>query len=83
MELASRSLIEELASTGHIQATHTRRDVLLPSPAPVHRSRQCKCGTCRLCRENARWERIFQAKFADPSYYQERPPRHGSSLAWL
>jgi|SRR5581483_5329055 len=33
-----------------------------------HRS-DCQCGKCRAGQENARWERIFQEKFADPDYY--------------
>jgi hypothetical protein len=32
--------------------------------------RRCSCGLCYTCRENARWEQIFQEKFADPTYYQ-------------
>jgi hypothetical protein len=31
--------------------------------------RRCTCGGCFECIDNARWERIFQAKFADPDYY--------------
>ena len=26
--------------------------------------KECKCGTCKTCLENARWEKIFQEKFA-------------------
>jgi hypothetical protein len=46
-----------------------------------HRGRRCACGTCTTCIENARWERIFREKFADPDYYT-RPVRVivGSSL---
>lgn len=43
-------------------------------------SRRCQCGGCRRCRENARWERIFQEKFADPNYYTRRLVRHESPL---
>jgi hypothetical protein len=43
--------------------------------------RRCRCGVCPRCQENARWERIFQEKFADP-YYYSRPPRQDSSLNW-
>ena len=42
--------------------------------------RRCACRQCAVCRDNARWERIFQEKFADPTYYSPRPPRRGSSL---
>ena len=87
MELASRSLVEELARSGHSGPKHRRvqhrRGVLPVAPGPAHRQRPCKCGNCALCRDNARWERIFQEKFADPTYYQERGPKQGSSLGWL
>jgi hypothetical protein len=32
-------------------------------------SGRCRCGQCRSCQENARWERIFQEKFANSDYY--------------
>jgi hypothetical protein len=45
-------------------------------PAPQARlaksrraSGRCRCGQCRNCQENARWERIFQEKFANSDYY--------------
>jgi len=41
--------------------------------APLPRARRsagrCHCGQCRNCLENARWERIFQEKFANADYY--------------
>lgn len=46
------------------------------------RRRRCHCGTCFTCLENARWERIFNEKFADPNYYKPQPVRHVSSLSW-
>jgi hypothetical protein len=45
--------------------------------------RRCNCGTCAFCKENARWERIFQEKFADPYYYTQRKVKHVSSLSGL
>src|SRR5580704_8823087 len=30
---------------------------------------RCHCGQCRNCQEKARWERIFQEKFANSDYY--------------
>jgi hypothetical protein len=45
------------------------------------RSRICTCGSCSRCRDNARWNRIFDEKFADPSYYGRMSIRHDSSLA--
>jgi hypothetical protein len=39
-------------------------------PAKSRRaSGRCNCGQCRNCQENARWERIFQEKFANSDYY--------------
>jgi hypothetical protein len=39
-------------------------------PARTRRaSGRCHCGQCRNCQENARWERIFQEKFANSDYY--------------
>jgi hypothetical protein len=46
-------------------------------------SNRCRCGECRNCEDNARWERIFNEKFADPDYYAATPTRNGSSLSWL
>ena len=88
MELASRSLVEELARSGHSgpkrrRAGHHIRAVLPVASGPAHKQRPCKCGTCARCRDNARWESIFQEKFADPTYYQECAPKQGSSLSWL
>jgi hypothetical protein len=65
-----------------------RRAVRLQAPtAPgrprQHRSRACSCGSCGRCRDNARWNRIFDEKFADPSYYGSVPVRHNSSLAGI
>ena len=89
MELASHSLVEELARSGphggpkHRRAVQHRQAVLPVASGPAHRQPCCKCGNCAVCRDNARWERIFQEKFADPTYYQEQAPKQGSSLSWL
>jgi hypothetical protein len=48
--------------------------------APNDRRKYCQCGQCRQCLENARWERIFAEKFADPDYYTGPVVRSGSSL---
>lgn len=58
-------------------------------PAPIDLDRmvnpdrrpRCTCGICERCVENARWERIFAEKFADPNYYSSRQVRHSSPLA--
>jgi len=51
-------------------------------PAGVHdRRKHCRCGVCRQCVDNARWDRIFAEKFADPTYYSHLTPRTTSPLA--
>jgi hypothetical protein len=45
--------------------------------------RICSCGACSRCWDNARWNRIFDEKFADPSYYGDIVVRHESSLAGI
>jgi hypothetical protein len=52
------------------------------APAASGRKRQnsrCRCGQCRMCADNARWERVFQEKFADPDYYKPRSVGFGAS----
>ncbi|MBZ5575011.1 MAG: hypothetical protein LAP40_00460 [Acidobacteriia bacterium] len=46
------------------------------------RRHRCQCGGCPACAENARWDKIFNEKFADPNYYKAQPIRHTSSLSW-
>ena len=41
----------------------------------------CQCGQCTWCLENARWNRIFNEKYADPTYYSGLMLRHSSTLA--
>lgn len=47
----------------------------------VLRRGHCQCGECKWCLDNARWERVFNEKFADPTYYSSAQVRHNSSLA--
>jgi hypothetical protein len=42
--------------------------------------RRCLCGSCASCKENARWERVFAEKFADPNYYSGLSIRYSSPL---
>jgi hypothetical protein len=49
---------------------------------PRRASGRCHCGQCRNCQENARWERIFQEKFANSDYYHhEIRVRYASPLS--
>jgi hypothetical protein len=45
----------------------------------AHR-KYCRCSQCPQCLEDARWERIFAEKFADPNYYTGPVVRSGSPL---
>jgi hypothetical protein len=57
-----------------------RLPAAMKAPARQAGRRQCHCGTCPKCVENARWERIFQERFADPLYYSPRGIRHNSPI---
>ena len=52
-------------------------------PARRERRVRCQCGQCHQCLEDARWERIFAEKFADPNYYTRRVIRCSSPLISL
>jgi len=46
----------------------------------------CRCSQssrCAACTDNARWERIFLEKFADPSYYNRKQVRNSSPIVDL
>jgi hypothetical protein len=78
--------IAELTSTRHTRGPRMTQlaegtpNVYTPPAAKSHSRRHCRCGACEACRENARWESIFQEKFADPNYYTGVPVRHSSPL---
>jgi hypothetical protein len=89
MELADPRMIEELLAT-HARissAKQARRKRSMPPAGAVSarcpRVKRCHCGACPRCMEEARWERIFNERFADPDYYKKRPTHFGSSLGWL
>jgi hypothetical protein len=44
------------------------------------RQRPCQCRLCRACVSNARWERVFNEKFADVEYYGGMRLSHRSPL---
>lgn len=61
-----------------------RIDQSFPPPDGTSRIRRrqfCECKQCKWCLDNARWERVFEEKFADPAYYGPIRIRHNSSLA--
>lgn len=50
-------------------------DKILPMRQSLPVSKRCRCNHCAVCRDNARWERIFQEKFGQQErdyYSQER-----------
>jgi len=83
MELADPEVITALLEENERRTPKPRRSRYsgLGESRPV-RPRRCQCGACAFCVDNARWERIFNEKFADPNYYHITVPQ-GSSLGWL
>jgi len=88
MALSDEKVLEGLLRTWEGQQKAKRRVRIQTEAAPAYNApsyksmrRQCNCGQCYKCKENARWERIFQAKFADPDYYVRRSIPHGSPLS--
>lgn len=43
----------------------------------------CRCQRCATCIDNARWDRIFREKFADPNYYLRPQDRKSSPMVDL
>lgn len=87
MQLSTSETIQELLSSiappmrrvRHRTAVETTTKHVRP-----HKPSGCPRGcNCRMCTDNARWERIFQEKFADPSYYSAPASHNGSSLSDL
>ena len=76
MELSDPDIIKTLTE----ERPPLRRVTEGPKMPRRTRTRRCPCGRCTICMDNARWERIFQKKFADPAYYARSPLRHHSSL---
>ena len=85
MQLGNPQTIQALlASIGQpVRASrHRAQPVVITKTVRPHKAPGCPRGcTCRTCSDNARWERIFQEKFADPGYYSTPTTRNGSSLS--
>lgn len=85
MQLSTSETIQSLLASLGQPERHVRRRAtveLNPKPVRPHKPSGCPLGcTCRMCSDNARWERIFQEKFADPYYYSSPVTRNGSSLS--
>ncbi len=85
MQLGNPQTIEDLLSSFGQPvrgSRHRALAVVTLKPVRAHKITRCACGcTCRTCSDNARWERIFQEKFADPGYYSHPTTRNGSSLS--
>lgn len=76
----SKEIAALLAAQKQAQRPPSTQRVRLSARAA--RRHRCYCGACSTCLENARWEKIFNEKFADPNYYKTQPVRHTSSLSW-
>ena len=85
MELASPDAIRGLMQgCGNLTRARRRRDAPdAAQRASKGRRIRCKCGLCGQCLDDARWERIFAEKFADPNYYTRRRMHIASPLASL
>jgi hypothetical protein len=85
VELANPLILEELLATRSMPPPRRPRAGKPPTSAAAGsplKAKRCGCGDCPRCLESARWERIFNKKFADPNYYKHRPARIGSSMGW-
>jgi len=83
MELSSPESLFALMQAHGAPAPVARRRGARARPAHNDRRVRCGCGQCRQCLENARWERIFAEKFADPNYYTRLVVRCSSPLTSL
>jgi len=87
-ETALRMLLGEPAES---DAHHLRKSRVEPEPVVIpkpvkpasQRGQPCRCGRCKACLDNARWDRVFNEKFADDTYYIGMRLLHRSPLAGL
>jgi len=70
-------------AVGKAGGIRVRRGLAKPAEefSQIRRRPYCQCGRCKWCLDNARWEQIFNEKFADPTYYGPLAVRHNSTLA--
>jgi len=80
IELCDLASVEKLLDVHARPSRALRGENLSKRRAITAGSRHCKCGGCKFCLENDRWNRIFEAKFADPTYYSGPIIRHSSAL---
>jgi len=85
MELASqdsiRALLPGCGSPAQVRVRRRVQDV--NQLANKCRKMRCRCGQCHQCLDDARWVRIFAAKFEDPTYYNRPMTRMTSPLTSL
>jgi hypothetical protein len=85
MELSSpeviRALMQAHGDSTPVCRRRGARDAV--RPASRDRRRRCRCGQCPQCLDNARWDRIFAEKFADPDDYARPVTRIASPLTSL
>ena len=93
-----RALIAGFGNPTSVPRRHGEQRAAMPATKPLrrHQCKQgaampaarnagmpCRCGHCRQCLDNARWERVFEEKFKDPDYYTRPVVSIGSSLTSL
>lgn len=78
-ELLARCFEQGLISGLHAAELHAA-ELVLPS-GPVEPKPKARPRDAALSQQNARWNRIFEEKFADPSYYSTTRVRMQSPLA--
>jgi len=86
LELSDSKLIAAALAAARTSIKQAKDGLRASTPQKRIRGREmrrCQCGVCTSCIDNARWDRIFREKFADPNYYKSRPIPHQSSLGWL
>jgi hypothetical protein len=85
MELSSQeSILALMRGSGMAGRVGRRRGAQNTArPAGGTRRTRCRCGRCQQCLDNARWDRIFTEKFADPNYYTRPSVRCVSPLTSL